>query len=74
MFLKERARGELVEVLSVQDLFNPHLDELAGRYHHGEEMQDPAQFKKTDLCFPSGEALPKCWMNAHYRDQELKRA
>jgi len=74
MFLKERTRGELVEVLFVEELLNPYMDEIMGRYHHGEEMQDPARFNKKDLVFPSGEVLPQCWVNSHYRDQELKRA
>jgi hypothetical protein len=36
-------------------------------------MQDPEKFKKTDLCFLSGEALPRCWVDAHYRDEEMQR-
>jgi len=74
MLLKERSRDELVEVLVVQELFNPFMDELSGRYQHGEDVQEAAKFKKSDLCFLSGEALPQCWITAHYRDQELKRA
>lgn len=73
MFLKERARGELIEVLSNDDLFNPFLDELIGRYNHGEEAQEPEVFKKSELSFLSGEKLPECWVDSHYRDNEIKR-
>jgi len=73
MLLKERSRGELVEVLATNDLTNPFIDELTGRYNHGEEAQDPETFKKSDLSFLSGEALPKCWLDSHYRDSEIHR-
>ncbi len=68
MFLKERASGDLVEILTLQDLFDPFLGEVLGRNQHGEEVQDPEKFKKTELTFPSGEALPRCWIDPHYRD------
>lgn len=73
MLLKETSRDELVEVLSVNDLFNPFCDELVGRFTHGEEAQDPEKFRKSELVFQSGEDLPRCWIDPHYRDQELKR-
>ncbi len=73
MFLKHKDKGDLVEVLTLQDLFDPFSDTLIGRYQHGEEMQDPETFDKNDLVFPSGEHLPQCWLNAHYRDLELVR-
>ena len=74
MFLKERINDEMVEVLEIEELFNPFKDEIIARYQHGEEIQDPERFKKSDLCFLSGETLPQCWINTHYRDQELRRA
>jgi hypothetical protein len=46
---------------------------LIGRYQHGEEMQDPEKFNKSDLSFLSGESLPRCWVDAHYREGELAR-
>lgn len=73
MFLNERSTGHLVEVLSLRDLFNPYDAELAGRYHYGEEVQDPEKFKKAELIFPSGEDLPRCWTDPHYRDDEVQR-
>jgi len=63
----------MLEVLSLNELFDPFNETLIGRYQHGEEVQDPEKFKKTNLQFLSGEELPECWLNAHYRDNELSR-
>ncbi len=71
MFLKLKKNGHLVEVLSLNDLVNPIHKTVVGRLHWGEEMQDPDKFPKTDLVFPSGEELPVCWTDVHYRDKEL---
>lgn len=73
MFLKQRKDGHLVEVLGFNDLVNPIHKHMVGRLHYGEEMQDPEKFLKTELMFPSGEALPQCWLDVHYRDQELQK-
>lgn len=73
MFLRQHSTGDLVEVLSLDDLINPNHGELAGRYNAGEEQQEPEMFSKSDLRFPSGESLPRCWLDAHYRDEVLKR-
>ncbi len=67
MFLKQK-KGHLIEVLSLNDLISPTHAEVVGRLHFGEEMQDPEKFTKADLVFPSGEALPQCWLDVHYRD------
>jgi hypothetical protein len=73
MYLKQKKDGHLVEVLSLNDLVNPTHKNVVGRLHYGEEMQDPDKFPKTDLIFPSGEELPKCWLDVHYRDTELRK-
>jgi hypothetical protein len=73
MFLNERTTGHMVEVLSLGDLFDLFKDEVVGRYQYGEEAQDPEKFKKSDLMFLSGESLPRCWTDPHYRDNELIR-
>lgn len=73
MFLKEKTSGDLVAVLTLQDLFDPHQVEVVGRYQQGEEVQDPEKLKKAELIFPSGEALPQCWIDPHYRDKELRK-
>lgn len=74
MFLTEKKTGHLVEVLNLEDLFNPYHSELEGRYNCGEEIQDPEKFAKSRLIFLSGEDLPRCWLDPHYHDSEvLKR-
>jgi hypothetical protein len=68
MFLRHTGNGKMVEVLSLADLFNPNHPKLVGRYHAGEELQDPEKFAKTEMQFPSGEKLPRCWLDPHYRE------
>ena len=73
MFLNERSSGHMVEVLSMRDLFDPFYTDVVGRYHYGEEVQDAETFMKVDLVFLSGEDLPRCWKDPHYRDDELRK-
>ncbi len=68
MYLKNKTSDDLVEVLTLQDLFDPFQEGVVGRYQQGEEVQDPEKLKKSELIFPSGEALPQCWTDPHYRD------
>ncbi|UCE89774.1 MAG: acetyltransferase [Pseudomonadota bacterium] len=67
MFLKDRNSGDLVEVLDTGALFDPCKVQLVGRFHAGEEMQDPETFSKASLMFPSDEALPRCWLDPNYK-------
>ena len=69
MFLKHKPTQDLVEVLSLHDVWDPCKSEITGKFHAGEEAQDPATFKKADLVFPSGELLPTCWIDPHYRER-----
>lgn len=68
MYLRNKENGDLVEVLDISAMIDPCRDEVAGRYHAGEELQDPATFKKSTLEFPSSEALPRCWVDAGYNE------
>jgi hypothetical protein len=67
MYLTTGEDRSLVEVLSTDDLFNPFQPTVRGRLHAGEELQDAETFRKADLSFPSGEALPRCWTDPEYR-------
>ena len=67
MYLKNKENGDLVEVLDLPAMIDPFRKELSGRYHAGEELQDPAEFSKEQLVFPSGEALPLCWIDPEYK-------
>jgi len=72
MLLIDQPSGKLVEVLADNDLYNPIRHRVVGRLHYGEEPQDPAYFDKDELRFTSGEDLPRCWTDAHYRDDEVQ--
>jgi hypothetical protein len=67
MFLKDTKNGDLVEVLDIKGLIDPNQSMVVGRYHAGEEMQDPAKFAKANLIFPSEETLPRCWVDVNYK-------
>lgn len=74
MLLRQKKSGHMVEVMDLIDLINLNIDEVSGCSQEGEEIQDPDMYKKSDLIFLSGEELPKCWVDPHYRDAELVRA
>ena len=67
MYLRHTPSGDLVEILDMTALIDPYRGEVQGRFHAGEELQDPAPFRKAELEFPSGEPLPRCWIDPHYR-------
>jgi hypothetical protein len=69
MYLKQMRSGDLVEVIDLTAVFDPCAASIRGRIHAGEELQDPADFSKSELVFPSGEALPRCWLDPDYRGQ-----
>ncbi|NDJ19074.1 acetyltransferase [Myxacorys almedinensis] len=67
MLLQEKETGALVEVLDVQVLTNPAEAEVPGQIQAGQEEQDAKSYGKDILIFPSGEDLPRCWVDADYR-------
>jgi hypothetical protein len=69
MFLKDKSSGDLAEVVDMSMLVDPHAQQLMVRYQAGEEVGDPVKVDKTGFVFPSGESLPKCWRDPHYRVQ-----
>lgn len=71
MLLKDKTSRHLVAVVELTDLVNPYITTVQARPQWGEEEQDPESFSKEDLSFPSGEDLPRCWCDEHYRDDEL---
>ncbi len=73
MLLKQKTSEHMVEVANLLDLMNLNHAEVVGRFQEGEEQQDPVTFNKTELVFLSGEDLPRCWTDPHYRDSELHR-
>ena len=69
MFLQHKANGDLLEILNLENLYDPCQNSITGRFHSGEEMQDPELFTKSEVIFPSGEPLPRCWLDPDYRLQ-----
>jgi hypothetical protein len=70
MLLQDKQTGALVEILDVDELINPNHSEINGQSQSGQEEQQPEPFAKENLVFPSGEQLPRCWMDANYRDAQ----
>ena len=68
MFVQERNTHHLVEILDTEQLFDPFSTTVKGRYNVGEDLPEPEAFTKTDLVFCSGEKLPRCWLDPHYRE------
>ncbi len=68
MFLHNKETNSLVEIEDVQTLINPNQHEVVARSQSGEEEQEPESFHKGNLIFPSGEDLPRCWVDADYRN------
>ncbi len=63
MLLQEKRTGKLVEVMDVQSLINPVRSEITIRAQAGEEEQEPESQQKNNFVFPSGEDLPRCWLD-----------
>lgn len=73
MLLRDKTNAHIVEIADMAELTDLFRDEVSGRYHYGEEVQEPEIFKKSNLAFLSGEPLPRCWTDPHYRDEEITR-
>ncbi|MBF2065236.1 MAG: acetyltransferase [Calothrix sp. C42_A2020_038] len=67
MLLQDKETGNLVEVNDLQALLSPNEATVKVQVQEGEEEQDPEALKKSNLIFPSGESLPRCWVDAEYR-------
>ncbi len=67
MFLKSKEDGALIKVLNFEAVINPSQPTISGRIQKGEEEQDPEEFDKDSLIFPSDENLPQCWTDPDYQ-------
>ena len=67
MFLQIKDSRDLVKIVDVQELFDPNIETVHAQDQQGQEEQETDIYKKEELVFPSGEKLPLCWLNAHYR-------
>ena len=67
MFLKNKKTDGLIEITELEQLINPQEEQIMGQEQAGQEEQEPESFKKEDLVFPSGETLPRCWLDSNYK-------
>jgi hypothetical protein len=67
MLLKDKQNENLVEILDITSLINPATSKISGSVQNGEEEQPPEDIAKETLVFPSGENLPRCWVDANYQ-------
>lgn len=67
MLLQDKQTGTLVEILDTAALVNPATSKIQGRIQEGQEEQDPEEMPKAQLIFPSGEELPRCWVDKNYQ-------
>ena len=67
MYVKNRKNSDLAQVEKLLELTDPNLKTVTVHYFSGGEVGEPESAEKADLVFPSGEELPKCWFDPHYR-------
>lgn len=70
MFLQVKDTGALIELEDIQELINPTSDAVHAQQQAGEDEQETYSYSKENLIFPSGESLPRCWMDANYKADE----
>lgn len=70
MLLQDKETGSLVEVKDITALVNPVENKIRGSLQSGEEEQNPEEIAKDRLVFPSGENLPRCWVDENYRESK----
>lgn len=67
MLLKDKQTGTLLKILDTDTLIDPFKASVQGRDQAGQEEQDPEEYAKDALLFPSDENLPRCWMDPDYQ-------
>lgn len=73
MFLQTKNSSDRIEIINFDELSDIFETKIHGRYQAGEELQEIELFDKSTLLFLSGETLPSCWTDPHYRDKEFQR-
>ena len=69
MLLRAKSTGDLIDVKSLEKLFSPFEQLVEGRSQAGQEEQDARRYNKSELSFPTGESLPRCWVDANYESE-----
>ena len=70
MLLQKKENGTLVQILDIQEAISPSHPKVMIRVQSGQEEQDPEPVEKQNLIFPSGESLPRCWIDADYQKEK----
>ncbi|WP_071191390.1 acetyltransferase [Trichormus sp. NMC-1] len=68
MFLQLKDSHNLVKIVDIQELLDPSSEIVHAKDQEGQEEQETDIYQKEELVFPSGEKLPRCWLDAHYRE------
>ena len=71
MFLQLKNSDDIIKVIDFQELIDPSTNIIHAQDQLGEEEQEPDSYNKQNLIFPSGEGLPRCWVDANYRHPQL---
>lgn len=72
MLLKHIHSGDLVEVIDLFELMNPdHNHNQIACIPWSSRVLDPLCYEKSELCFASGESLPKCWFETQFDENLL---
>ena len=69
MFLQIKESRDLVKIVDIQELLDPTIKTVHAQEQEGQEEQETDIYQKVELVFPSGEKLPRCWLDAHYRER-----
>lgn len=72
MLLRAKSTGDLIEVKFIEKLLSPFEQAVEGRNQAGQEEQDTKSFKKSELTFPTGEPLPRCWVDSAYEADRVE--
>lgn len=67
MLLKNKQNDGLIEISGLDELIDPFKDKVTGQLQGGQNEQPSETFNKQDLIFPSGESLPRCWIDSNYK-------
>ena len=60
------ASQDLIQINDFEQLINPFDASVKGRSQAGEEQQEAKLYRKDELAFPSGEPLPRSWLDPAY--------
>jgi hypothetical protein len=63
-----------VKIVDVQELLDPTSEIVHAQDQEGQEEQETDIYQKEELVFPSGEKLPRCWLDAKFREREAVAA